>query len=133
MKSLHLVLRTPENVFYESECSSVTVRQDDGYTTFLVGHEDCLGSIIGGVCKFTTESGEERSFVTSVGFYTLKNGTITVNSSLMGFGDDYQKVMDGFSITFQEKRRKYIHARMEYTRSKAEVAKALSGKKEDID
>ena len=133
MRQLKLVLRTPEGIFFETEATLVRVNQTDGSRAFMAMHEDCLGEIVRGVCKYIDENEETVRFVTGNGYFSVSKGVVTINSSFIVFGDSYEKAIESSKSSAAEFRKRYVRSRQEYTQSKAEVAKALSGKKDDAD
>lgn len=132
MKNFTLTLRTPEKVVFEGEASLLHVNQADGSRSFLAGFENCLGSITQGVCYYIADD-KEVKFVTADGFFLVKNGSITLNSPIIEYGDDPQEVMKKYEITSKELRNRYLKSKQEYLTGKIELAKAISGKKQNGD
>jgi len=132
MKLFHLVLRTPEKHFFEGDVESLTLLQSDGLRTFLADHEPCLGNIVGGVCKYVIAE-QTVHFVTADGFFLVEKGRVIVNSSLIEYGTDYKQVIDELNSNSLALRSSYKKARQEYVKGRAEIARALSDKKPDID
>ena len=132
MKSFDIKLRTPEKVLFEGKVESLTVIQADGVRTFLACHEDCMGYIVGGVCHYLLDD-KNVFFVTFNVFFVVDKGVVSVNSSIIEYGDDYDTVMATFSHTIKELRDGYVKSRQEYTDGRVKIARALTDKQKDFD
>ena len=130
MSTFKLILRTPETVVFEGDVTLLRVNQADGSRSFLAGHEDCLGNIAEGVCKYVQEDGTEKRFVTSDGFFLIKKRVVSVNAPIIDYGDDVETVMNKYAITSGELRSRYLKSRAAYVSGKIELSKSIAGKKQ---
>ena len=133
MKTFDLTLRTPDAVVFEGKVELLRVNQADGSRSFLAGHENCLGNIAQGVCYYVDEKGNTVKFVTSDGFFLIKDRRVSVNAAIIDYGDDVETVMKKHDVTSSELRSRYLKSRQEYVTGKHELSKAIAGKKQSGD
>lgn len=127
IKLFHVVLRTPERIVYEGSIQSLSLLQEQGRITFLANFVKSFGNITEGLCSFVDEDGAKRTFITSNGFFTVDSNVIVVNAPIIEFGDSVEKVMAEKNSEIQERVEKHSRSRKEYTKSKMEMAKNLTG------
>lgn len=131
MKLFKLLITTPDRVYYEGEVYSLTVNQADGVTQVLADHIQAIGLIVKGRCSFVDARKIKRFFMTDDGIMSITKEGVTISSLIVQSEKAYEKDVEDSEnerIKEIERRRK---SREEYVRSKLEMAKSLTGRKND--
>lgn len=131
MKLFKLVITTPDRVYYDGEVYSLTVNQADGVTQVLADHANAIGLILKGRCNYVDARNIKRYFMTDDGILSITKDGVTITSSIVQSEKAYEKAVEDSEnerIKEVERRRK---SREEYVRSKLEMAKSLTGRKND--
>jgi len=78
MKSYHLTIVTPQEVFFEGSVVSLVVPGGAGSFGVLADHAPIISTLIEGPLALTTEEGEKRQFQIGSGFFDLLNNQATL-------------------------------------------------------
>lgn len=131
MEKFAIELFTPEHMYYKGDVYQLTVWQSDGVRQILANHEPSIGTIVAGRCSFIDAKKIKRTFITGDGIISITRECTSVSSVTIQSERAFEKAQEDLENDSQRESIRRKKSREEYVRSKLEMAKSLSGKKDD--
>lgn len=129
MKTLHLVMRRPDKLFFEGDVAYLRVTQSDGddgrAVDIFPGHLPMLMNLTVDMAKMVHEDGSETLFAHGNGMLNIERDRVVLLSDFIEWEDKINAAIERRKVAMEHEMDRRKQSFAEYRKSKVNLAKEL--------